>query len=103
MHFTKMQGAGNDFIVINNMDESIPSELFPAIARALCKRRLSIGADGLMIVGKPSGSGDFYMQFYNSDGTEGEMCGNGARCISRYGYEKGLAGEDETYHCLYHT
>lgn len=93
MHFTKMQGAGNDFIVINNMDESIPSELFPAIARALCKRRLSIGADGLMIVGKPSGSGDFYMHFYNSDGTEGEMCGNGARCISRYGYEKGLAGE----------
>ena len=93
MKFTKMHGAGNDFIILNNMDGQLKKEDFPKLAAALCKRRLSIGADGLMIVGQPQKDGDFYMHFYNSDGSEGEMCGNGARCISRYGYEKGLAGE----------
>lgn len=93
MNFTKMHGAGNDFIIVNNMDGGIKPEDFPKLAAALCRRRLSIGADGLMIVGQPKGDGDFYMHFYNSDGSEGEMCGNGARCISRYGYEKGLAKE----------
>ena len=93
MKFTKMQGAGNDFIVINNMEEMIPQECFPAIAERLCARRLSIGADGLMVVEKPVAGGDYRMLFYNSDGSVGEMCGNGARCIARYGYEHGLAGD----------
>ena len=93
MKFWKMNGAGNDFIIINNIEEALPESAFPLIASKLCERHLSIGADGLMVVEKATCGGDYRMRFYNSDGSEGEMCGNGARCICRYGYEKGLAGE----------
>ena len=90
-----MNGAGNDFIILNNLEEHIPHDQFPAIARTLCHRHLSIGADGLMVVEAPLQGGDYRMLFYNSDGSQGEMCGNGARCICRYGYETGLAGETQ--------
>lgn len=96
MRFTKMNGAGNDFIILNNLTEHIPQDQFPSIARTLCHRHLSIGADGLMVVDAPRQGGDYRMLFYNSDGSEGEMCGNGARCICRYGYENSLAGETQT-------
>lgn len=95
MEFWKMNGAGNDFIIINNIEEKIPEVMFPKIAELLCERHLSIGADGFMAVEKPLNKGDYKMLFYNSDGSIGEMCGNGARCISRYGYENDLAGETE--------
>ena len=95
MKFTKMQGAGNDFIVINNIEEKLPQAQFAALARLLCTRCMSIGADGMMIVDAPQNGGDYRMYFYNADGSLGEMCGNGARCIARYGYEKGLAGETQ--------
>ena len=93
MRFWKMNGAGNDFIILNNMEECLPAEAFPALARRLCDRRRSIGADGLMVVERPAGAADYRMLFFNSDGSVGEMCGNGARCICRYGCENGLAGE----------
>ena len=93
MRFTKMQGAGNDFIIIDIDKENIPAIKLPDIAKRICSRRLSVGADGMMAVTKPENGGDYKMLFYNSDGTEGEMCGNGARCIARYGYENSLAGE----------
>jgi len=96
LRFTKMNGAGNDFIILNNQEEHIDHALFPAFARVLCHRHLSIGADGLMVVESPRQGGDYRMMFYNSDGSEGEMCGNGARCICRYGYENGLAGPTQT-------
>lgn len=96
MKFWKMNGAGNDFLVLNNLEEHLPVEQLPEIARTLCERRLSIGADGLMVVDAPREGGDYRMLFYNSDGSVGEMCGNGARCICRYGYENGLAGETQT-------
>ena len=96
MQFSKMNGAGNDFIILNNIEERLDPALFPDIARKLCHRRLSIGADGLMVVERPRQGGDFRMLFYNADGSAGEMCGNGARCICRYGFEKGLAGEEQT-------
>ena len=96
MRFTKMNGAGNDFIILNNLKEHISWDRFPSIARTLCRRHLSIGADGLMIVESPLQGGDYRMLFYNSDGSQGEMCGNGARCICRYGYETGLAGKSQT-------
>lgn len=96
MQFWKMNGAGNDFIVLNNLEEQLPAEEFPAIARTLCERHMSIGADGFMVVDAPTEGGDYKMLFFNSDGSIGEMCGNGARCICRYGYERGLAGEVQT-------
>ena len=95
MKFCKMNGAGNDFIILNNLEEHIPWDRFPHMARILCHRHLSIGADGFMVVEKATGDCDFKMLFYNSDGSEGEMCGNGARCICRYGYEAGLSGETQ--------
>ena len=96
MEFCKMNGAGNDFIIINNLNGEIPADRWPAIAKLVCERHLSIGADGFMVVQKADGNADFKMLFYNSDGSMGEMCGNGARCICRYGYEYGLAGENQT-------
>ena len=96
MQFWKMNGAGNDFIILNNLNEHLPQSCFPLLARTLCERHLSIGADGLMVVDTPTQGGDYRMWFYNSDGSLGEMCGNGARFICRYGYENGLAGEIQT-------
>ena len=96
MIFTKMQGAGNDFIVIDNRDGRLTEAQLPALAARVCSRRLSVGADGMMIVERPTvEDADLRMRFYNSDGSVGEMCGNGARCICRYAYEKGLAGETQ--------
>ena len=91
-----MNGAGNDFVVLNNLEEHLCVEDLPQVARTLCERHLSIGADGLMVVDAPDQGGDYKMRFYNADGSMGEMCGNGARCICRYGYENGLAGETQT-------
>lgn len=96
MKFWKMNGAGNDFLVLNNLEEKLPLKALPLLARTLCERHLSIGADGMMVVEAPTSGGDYKMLFFNSDGSMGEMCGNGARCICRYGYEIGLTGETQT-------
>ena len=95
LKFWKMNGAGNDFLIVNNLEEHLPVSCFPQMARTLCQRHLSIGADGLMVVEAPTAGGDYKMLFYNSDGSIGEMCGNGARCICRYGCETGRAGETQ--------
>ena len=84
-----MNGAGNDFMVIDARGQKLD---FPALARQLCKLT---GADGFMAVDE-SNIADFRLHFYNSDGTRGEMCGNGARCICRFAYEQGIAGEEMT-------
>lgn len=97
MNFTKMQGAGNDFIIINNMELKIPVEKLSHIANKLCQRKLSIGADGFMVVDYADKDADFKMRFYNQDGSLGEMCGNGARCISRYAYLNKIAGRTMTF------
>ncbi len=96
MKFTKMQGAGNDFIIIDKISECSEYADPAQLAKALCVRKLSIGADGLMIVLPPSGEGDIAMEFYNSDGSSGEMCGNGARCIARYAHDHGYSGDFQT-------
>ena len=95
MKFYKYNGAGNDFVIIPNLDGAIKREEYSALARQLCRRRVSVGADGLMLV-EPSQKADLRMAFYNADGTEGEMCGNGARCICRFGFETGLSGRRQT-------
>ena len=95
MEFWKMNGAGNDFIVVDDRRNAIPENRWPEIVRVLCERHMSIGADGFMVVKPPTCGGDYKMLFFNSDGSIGEMCGNGARCICRFGFENGLAGETQ--------
>ena len=89
LKFTKMSGAGNDFIVFDNRDGKIPAERSELIRR-ICQRRFSIGADGVLIL-ENSDHTHFKMRYYNADGGEAEMCGNGGRCISRYAYLKKIA------------
>ena len=96
MRFTKLNGAGNDFILVENLHGELTQQQLSKLARTLCDRRMSIGADGLMAIVPAKADADFGMLFFNCDGTLGEMCGNGARCICRYGYETGLAGETQT-------
>ena len=93
MEFWKMNGAGNDFIILDNRALGASPARLGRIAQALCRRRFSIGADGLMAVEEGTQGGDFKMRFFNSDGSLGEMCGNGARCICRFGHDIGLAGD----------
>jgi diaminopimelate epimerase len=82
IRFTKMNGAGNDFIVIDNRSKSITLN-HQSIA-GFCDRHRGIGADGLLAVEPAEGKADFRMRYYNSDGGEAEMCGNGARCFARF-------------------
>lgn len=82
LHFYKMNGAGNDFIVIDNRDLSI--QLDRETIAALCDRHRGIGADGLLAVEPAEQGADFKFRYYNADGGEAEMCGNGARCFGRF-------------------
>jgi len=95
MKITKMHGAGNDFVIVDNRDGSLPREALPVLARRLCTFHTGVGADGMMVVIPAQRGGDYGMLFYNADGSLGEMCGNGARCICRWGHEHGLAGETQ--------
>ncbi|MGM0216410.1 diaminopimelate epimerase [Enterococcus sp. AZ109] len=92
--FNKMQGAGNDFIVVNNIELGLSGEQLSQLAKQTCARRVSVGADTLIAIETAKGNGDFYARYYNSDGSEAEMCGNGARCVARFAYETGLAQEE---------
>ncbi|HVO77001.1 MAG TPA: diaminopimelate epimerase [Candidatus Bathyarchaeia archaeon] len=92
--FTKMHGAGNDFIVINDMDERC--RLSSAGIAGLCSRHRGIGADGLILL-RPSETGSFAMRYYNSDGGEADMCGNGARCAAAFAHEAGVADTSMTF------
>lgn len=93
LRFVKMHGLGNDFIVVNALEEKLPADL-NELARRVCHRRFGIGADGLIIV-LPSDRADLRMRIFNPDGSEPEMCGNGIRCFARYVYETGLVREPE--------
>lgn len=90
IHFTKMTGSGNDFILIDNRSGRIPPERVPELARLACRHKLSVGADGLILV-ENDPEVDFRWRFHNSDGSEAEMCGNGARCAARFAWLKGIA------------
>lgn len=93
MTFYKYCGAGNDFVLLENFDRAIPETDYPKLAKQLCRRKFSIGADGLMILEAAERGGDCKMRFYNNDGSTAEMCGNGARCICRHCHDRGLSGE----------
>lgn len=91
LEFDKYQGAGNDFIIIDGND--LETELSQEQIEYLCDRKFGIGADGLMII-YPSEKNDFEMKYYNSDGIEGSMCGNGGRCIARYAHTQQIADNE---------
>ena len=92
MKFTKWQGIGNDFVIVNGFEEKIDD--YPSKAIEVCDRHFGIGADGLVIA-LPSEIADFRMRIFNSDGSEAEMCGNVTRCFARYVYENGLTTKTE--------
>lgn len=82
LRFTKMNGAGNDFVMLDNRNGTLA--LDDAIIARLCNRHRGIGADGVLVVERSDGGADFRMRYYNADGREAEMCGNGARCFARF-------------------
>lgn len=90
--FTKMHGAGNDFIFIDCLKKDVPN--LAALAGKLCDRRFGIGADQLLTV-HPSKVADFKMEIYNADGSQVEMCGNGIRCFAKYVYDHGISKKRE--------
>jgi diaminopimelate epimerase len=92
INFTKMQGLGNDFILIDclNNEYEFRNANFGIIAKKLCNRRFGIGADQILLL-YPSTSADFKMRIFNADGSEVEMCGNGIRCLAKYIWDRNLA------------
>jgi diaminopimelate epimerase len=87
MKFTKMQGLGNDYIYVDCIHQEV--EDLPSLARSLSDRHFGVGGDGLICI-CPSQRADFRMRMFNADGSEGEMCGNGIRCVGKFVYDKGL-------------
>lgn len=92
--FMKLSGAGNDFVIINNLNQVIDSadSEFMNFVTKICQRRMSVGADGVLLV-EPTENVDFRMRYFNADGGEVETCGNGARCISKFAYLNGIVSE----------
>ena len=97
--FYKMNGSGNDFIIIDNRRNVLPMDDARVFASRVCRRKLSVGADGLILVER-SNAADFKWRFFNSDGSEAEMCGNGSRCVARFAYQKEICGPDMTFETL---
>jgi len=90
--FAKMSGAGNDFVIVDHRRRLLAPAEQPDFARKICRRKFSVGADGLILI-EDSEVADFKWQFYNADGSVAEMCGNGARCAARFAYRHGIAGK----------
>jgi len=91
--FSKFSGSGNDFIIVDNREGAFERLNLPApeLVRRLCRRRFSVGADGLILIERDP-EVDFAWRFFNADGSEVEMCGNGGRCAARFAHLKGIAG-----------
>ena len=87
LNFTKMHGIGNDYVYVNAFETRLADPA--AVARAVAPRHTGIGSDGLILIA-PSENADLRMEMYNADGSRGEMCGNGIRCVGKFGYDHGL-------------
>jgi len=94
MRFWKYHGLGNDFVLVENLDGSVPKD--PYFVRSVCHRRFGVGADGILYL-EHSAKADFAMRVMNSDGSEAEMCGNGGRCAARFAFMNGIAGEKMSF------
>ena len=99
IEFFKMNGCGNDFIIIDNRKSIIPEEDLSNFAKKICRRRISLGADGLLLL-EESLQYDFKMRLFNPDGTEGEMCGNGARCMAKFAFIEGIVNKEMVFETL---
>ena len=93
--FVKYQGTGNDFVIMDNRDKQFPSGNHEAVAQ-ICHRNFGIGADGFILIEKDP-KADFYMRYFNADGYEGSLCGNGSRCAIHYAKSLGLTNETLTF------
>src|SRR3989338_11671129 len=98
VHFSKMTGAGNDFVVIDNRGGLIKKD-FVKIAKRLSDRKRSVGADGLILL-ENSKKAELRMRIFNPDGSEAEMCGNGVRCVAKFAVLAGMAGPQHVIETL---
>ena len=96
IEFYKMSGSGNDFILIDNRDGSLAVGDIVAFVKSVCERKVSVGADGLIVI-ESSDKVDFRWRYFNADGSEVEMCGNGGRCAARFALLRGIAGEKMSF------
>jgi len=94
-----MSGTGNDFIIIDNRSDIVPAEEMADLAASICRRRQSVGADGLILI-HDDPEFDFSWRFFNSDGSIPEMCGNGTRCAARFAFLNGIAGPEMTFRTM---
>lgn len=94
MKFWKLQGIGNDFIAIDGRNDSVASDNYGKLAKKVCHRKFSVGADGLLIA-KNSNVADIEMVYYNSDGSRASMCGNGLRCFVKFVYDNNIIKKEE--------
>ena len=94
IRFTKMEGCGNDYIYISGFDFQIDPEKKPELVERLSDRHFGIGGDGVIFI-NPSKIADFEMEMWNADGTRGEMCGNGIRCVGKFVFDKGMTDQKE--------
>ena len=97
--FYKMSGSGNDFILVDNRSNIIKPELAPELARSICERKISVGADGLILI-ENDPEVDFSWRFFNADGSSAEMCGNGGRCAARLASMLGICGPRLSFRTL---
>jgi len=97
--FIKMSGSGNDFILIDHRKSILTDDQMKEFAGKVCRRRISVGADGLILIER-SEKADFKWRFFNANGSEAEMCGNGGRCAARFAYLKGITGPSLTFETL---
>lgn len=94
--FYKMSGSGNDFIIIDNRNQGVEKKKVSDFIKKVCCRKMSVGADGVVFV-ENADAVDFRWYFFNSDGSEAEMCGNAARCTARFAYLNGIAGRNMSF------
>ncbi len=92
MKFTKMHGAGNDYVYVDGFSEDLPADT-GALAREISHRHFGVGGDGLILI-RPSQMADVKMQMHNADGSEAEMCGNGIRCLAKYVFDHGIVRKE---------
>jgi diaminopimelate epimerase len=98
LSFTKMSGAGNDFIMVNNTGNPLTVD-WPSFALRSCALKTGIGADGVILLGRDTET-DFSFRIFNADGSEAEMCGNGARCAALFAFQEGIAGKSMRFRTM---